>query len=842
MSHEKMHIALAGQPNCGKSTIFNMLTGGRQFVANYPGATVSIKTGSFTWQNRKTLLTDLPGTYSLSSYSEEERIARDYILEQTPSLVVNVVDASNLKRHLYLTFQLLEIGAPLLIALNMVDVAEKRGLKIDADAFAKALNIPVVTTVGNKGQGKKELKDSILEASSTVRKQESKDVFEVDYGVLAPYLDDLSLRLEEAIRESFFKVPFRWLAIKLLEEDEVAKKIVLNNCSDPEKVLTFVESVVEDFEKKHDDTPRGFIAFRRHIAAEKIEKSCVIRTKEVSVTLTDRIDRLVCSRIWGPLILAGIIYLLYELSIVQGYKLTNYMIPFLEGFRNAVEVFLPTGSFFQEPLIRILVLNVITSINSVLIYIPIFLVLFALIAVLEDVGYMPRMAFILDKLFRRFGLHGQSTLPLILGGVFVGGCAVPGVMATRVIADEKARLATILVVPLMNCLAKVPLYTLLVSIYFAKEKATAMFFISTITIILALSVAKILTLTLLKNRPSSPFVLEMPPYHIPTVRGVVVRSVERTWLFVKKVITIIMIVAVVVFFLTNYPSLNEERKSDYRNRAEQINVSFLSRIEGTPFYEQLRSESNIVRYLAVEERYKNQKRVLLNASDARKEKFEKKFEERYPDAYPLLNAKGKGGKAFSKAFKQMKRDRAILLMEMKDETLHKSFLGITGKALEPITRFAGFNWKVNVALLSSLAAKESSVATLGMLYQPREEGQTLEESMKEQEAGFTSLHALALMIFMAMYPPCIAALLMVKVEAGGWKWAFIALGYPIILGTVLATIVYTGGMFLGLTGKQAMFVFYGLVLLTAFLLGKIKGTVFDEYTDEGLLGKEVIDA
>jgi ferrous iron transport protein B len=187
----------------------------------------------------------------------------------------------------------------------------------------------------------------------------------------------------------------------------------------------------------------------------------------------------------------------------------------------------------------------------VLIYIPIFLVLFALIAVLEDVGYMPRMAFILDKLFRRFGLHGQSTLPLILGGVFVGGCAVPGVMATRVIADEKARLATILVVPLMNCLAKVPLYTLLVSIYFAKEKATAMFFISTITIILALSVAKILTLTLLKNRPSSPFVLEMPPYHIPTVRGVVVRSVERTWLFVKKVITIIMIVAVVVFFVNH---------------------------------------------------------------------------------------------------------------------------------------------------------------------------------------------------------------------------------------------------------------------------------------------------
>ncbi|MDD2206992.1 MAG: ferrous iron transport protein B [Aminobacterium sp.] len=837
MGHKKMHVALAGQPNSGKSTIFNMLTGGRQFVANYPGATVSIKTGAFSWQEKKISLTDLPGTYSLSSYSEEERITRDFIIDQSPSLVVNVMDASNLKRHLYLTFQLLELGAPLLIALNMVDVAEKRGLKVDADALSKNLHLPVITTVGSKGRGKNELKDGVIKAFDSNLDHEHLHI--VDYGDLESYITDLSAKLlQSQIEES--KVPLRWLSIKLFEEDEVAQKLVSSNFKNPEDVRNYVSKICSEFERKYDDTPRGFIAFRRHLAAQKIEKRCVVKTKEVSVTLTDRIDRLVCSRIWGPLILAGIIYLLYELSIVGGYELTNYMVPLLEGFRNAIEKFLPIGTFLREPLIRSLVLNVITSINSVLIYIPIFLILFALIAILEDVGYMPRMAFILDKLFRRFGLHGQSTLPLILGGVFVGGCAVPGVMATRVIADEKARLATILIVPLMNCLAKVPLYTLLISIYFAKEKALAMFFISTITIILALSVAKILTLTLLKNRPSSPFVLEMPPYHIPTIRGVLMRSIERTWLFVRKVLTIIMIVAVAVFFLTNYPSVGEERINTYQKRAEQIKNVFTSKIQNTPFASQFKRDKDITRYLVIEERYKNQKRALFKASDERREKFEQRFAERYSDVYPLLNAKGKDGRALNKAFKVMKRERALLLMDLRDETLHGSFLGMAGKFLEPVTRFAGFNWKVNVALLSSLAAKESSVATLGVLYQQKEDGQTLAQRMKEQEKGFTPLHALALMIFMAMYPPCIATLIMVKIEAGGWKWAFIALGYPILLGMTLATLVYSGGTWLGLSGTQGMFVFYAIALVTAFLLGKVKGSVVETDIDEKTLkGKEV---
>ncbi|WP_286934992.1 MULTISPECIES: ferrous iron transport protein B [Aminobacterium] len=832
-------IALTGQPNCGKSTIFNMLTGGRQFVANYPGATVSIKTSTFMWKDEKINLTDLPGTYSLSSYSEEERIARDFILEQKPSLVVDVVDASNLKRHLYLTFQLLEIGAPLFIVLNMLDVAEKRGLRIDAKALSHALGLPVVSTVGNKGKGKNDLKNGLFE--SLHNSNGKKELFKVDYGVLEPYISNVSLMIEKSMGGK--KLPSRWVAIKLFEEDEIANHIVTKECSGAKEILSFVKNAAIEFEKAHDDSPRGFIAFRRHVEAEKIEKSCIVKVKEISITLTDKIDALVCHRIWGPLILVGVIYFLYELSIVRGYELTNYMIPLLEKFRNTVESYLPIGSFLHEPLLRSLVLSVVTSINSVLIYIPIFLILFALIAVIEDVGYMPRMAFILDKLFRRFGLHGQSTLPLILGGVFVGGCAVPGVMATRVIADEKARLATILIVPLMNCLAKVPLYTLLISIYFAKEKATAMFFISTITIIIALSVAKILTLTLLKNKLSSPFVLEMPPYHISTIRGVVVRSVERTWLFVKKVLTIIMFVAIAVYFLTNYPSISETRMDDYTKRSEDIKNTFLNEIQRTSFYEQLSSDAALAHYLSIEERYKNEKRALVSASDERRDRFEKRFSERYPTIYPLLNAKGKDGRTLSKAFKQMKRDRAMLFMEMRDERLHGSFLGMAGKALEPVTHFAGFNWKVNVALLSSLAAKESSVATLGVLYQPREEGQTLEQRMKEQEQGFSPLHALALMVFMAMYPPCIAALLMVKMEAGGWRWAFIALGYPIALGIVLATIIYTGGSLLGMSGKQAMGAFYGIALLVAFLLGKVKGPFFHEEEDffegDSLNGKEV---
>ncbi len=818
-------VALAGQPNSGKSTIFNLLTGSRQHVANYPGVTVEVKRGNFRRGLEKIELIDLPGTYSLTSYSSEEMVTRDFILSREADLVVNVVDASNLKRSLYLTFQLLEMGTPLLVDLNMTDIASGRGLAVDGEALSRELGAPVATTVGNQRKGGRELREAIAAGSKP-------SAFRLDYGPLEPALEEATSLLRSLFDGG--NLPFRWMAVKLFEADEAVRRKILARGEKGQELLDRVAALAESFEAAEDEDPQSHIGLVRHRRAEELQDLCTRRTAPAGRTLTDRIDTVVIHRFAGPLILLGVVYGLYELSIVQGYKLTEYVVPWLSRFQMAVEERLPLAGFWQDPLPRALVSDVVTSINSVLIYIPIFLILFAAIAVLEDVGYMPRMAFILDRLFRRFGLHGQSTLPLILGGVFVGGCAVPGVMATRVIADEKARLATILVVPLMNCMAKIPLYTLLVSVFFASHQGAMMVFISTVTLIVALAVAKVLTLTILRKHPSSPFVMEMPSYHVPTLFGVVQRSVERTWLFCRKILTVIALVAVAVFFLTHYPKLPAPAMEAFALRADEIRSSFLKAIEPTPYAAQLADEETFLKYLDVQERYR-QARMAGMSDAAVKRKFAAD-----PELFSLIQLRGDDGKTLDRAYKTLRRDRLTLIHDYSSARLDSSILGRMGQALEPVTRFAGFSWKVNVALLSSLAAKESSVATLGVIYRPQgdDDSRSLGARMREQETGFTPLHALALMLFMAFYPPCIATLLMVKVETHSWKWALFSLLYPIVLGLAAASLVFTGGRMLGLTGFPAAWAFYGLALAVTVLLGLLSPKEDAEYDDETVICAE----
>lgn len=810
MKHD-LQVALAGQPNCGKSTIFNMLTGARQHVANYPGVTVDIKRGTFGFDKKNIEVVDLPGAYSLTSYSPEEMVTRDHILWGKADRVINVVDASNLKRNLYLTFQLLEMEAPLILNLNMTDLASNRGISIDTEALSKELDVPVITTVGNRSKGVRELKTAITGNKRNL------STFRMNYGPLEPALLKISKSLKELIPDE--EHPWRWMTVKLFEEDDSIRTKLQELGEKGHTLLAEIKKLSEEFERDHDDDPRSHIGLVRHLKAQEIEKVCTTKTKQPGKTLTDRIDTVVMNRFAGPAILLGVIYALYELSIVQGYKLSAYLVPWLSRFQMAVQEQLPLDGFWQTPLLRGLVGDVVTGINSVLIYIPIFLILFAAIAILEDVGYMPRMAFILDRIFRRFGLHGQSTLPLILGGVFVGGCAVPGVMACRGISDEKARLATILIVPLMNCMAKIPLYTLLISVFFVGHQGMMMVFISTITIIVALSVAKILTLTILKNRTSSPFVMEMPAYHIPTVMGVARRSVERTWLFVKKIVTIIMLVSVAVFFLTHYPGLPEARLAEFQARADATRQDFMKSIAATPYAGKFADDDYLLRYIDMNQRYRQARLAGMD-----RETLTAKFSEEDPALFSLIAGKEKDEKKISKAYKKLRKSRMTLQKEYSSEQINCSILGRTGIALEPITKYAGFNWKVNVSLLSSLAAKESSVATLGVLYRPQGDvpEQTVGERMKEQEKGFTPLHALALMIFMAFYPPCVATLMMVRMEAGRWKWAIFSLVYPTILGLFCASLIFTGGKALGLTGIPAAWAFYGLALCVAILMGVIR--------------------
>ncbi len=817
MKAGRVLIALAGQPNSGKSTVFNALTGASQHVANYPGVTVDKMAGVFKNNDAAYEVVDLPGTYSLTSYSPEERVSRDFILRGNPRAVVNVLDASNLKRSLYLTFQLAEMEAPLVLDLNMMDVAEGRGMRIDAKQLEKRLAVPVVPTVIKKGKGKPDLLRAISEVAEAPRATRAALI---DYTDMEPVLRDIEARLASAA-ELCGTYPARWLAIKLMEGDGGIEQLIRERHPEGEDLLAFVASERETFEIRHEIAPATHIAHRRYGAADEMVRSCVTAASDRDVPLSDRIDRFVCHKIAGPVILVGVIWLLYYLSIVQGYNVTNYTWPLLAKLRALTEAVMPAPGFVEIPLIRSFALWFVDSINALLNYIPIFFILFGLIAILEDSGYMPRMAFIMDRLFSRFGLHGQSTLPMVLGGIYVGGCAVPGVMSCKGIPDERSRLATVLIIPMLNCLAKVPLYVLMINIYFAAHKGLAMFFISTISLLMVLPVSKALTLTVLRKKETAPFVMEMPPYHIPTVRGVLKRAVERVWLFIKKITTIVAAVAVVIFVLLQLPGLSDERAAHFEREKEKALSAFYEKIDGTPYAESLRDEERLMDLVAFWNGYKNAR---MRVSDrAAMEALNERFQARDADLFPIVQpGRDRAARTVNRAFKGLVRERKGLLRDMRKERINNSFLGRLGRWLEPATQAAGFNWRVNVALLSAFAAKESSVATLGALYQQEEKDETLETRMAREEEQFTPLHALALMLFMVLYPPCLATTMAVKVQSGSIKWMLFSMTYPMVQGLGVAAMVYSGGSALGLSGLQAMFVFYGLALALTVFMGLLK--------------------
>ena len=822
---KKHLIALAGQPNGGKSTVFNSLTGAKQLVANYPGVTVDKMTGWYRNGDNRYEVVDLPGTYSMTSYSPEERVTRDFLLDEGPDVVVNVVDAANLKRCFYLTLQLLEMRVPLVIDLNMMDIAEKQGLTIDVPGLSKALGVPVVGTSIRTGRGRKELLEQIDKVAALDGRPK---VFLPEYPALKEQIAVLarSISEEENLDDQY---PATWLAVKLLENDAGILATLRKALPGTNAILVCAAEMRRKFEEAQGQTVDMYIASQRYRTASGIADKFVRRTNEGAASFSDRLDRVVCGKVTGPLILLGVIYLLYRLSIVEGYRLTNYTWPILAWVRATIESFLPVSGFISVPVIREFVLWCVDSINALLNYIPIFLILFGLIAILEDSGYMPRMAFIMDRLLSRFGLHGQSTLSMVLSGVVVGGCVVPGVMSTKGIPDERSRLATLLTLPLLNCLAKVPLYILLINIYFADQKALSMFFISTISLLFVLPVAKLLTMTVLRDKPTAPFIMEMPPYHLPTVRGVVGRAIERVWLYIRKITTVVAAVAVVLFALLQFPGVDAESMGAFETRKENAIASFLRKIDGNAYAEKLGSESDILSLILYQEDYRAARRTARGDMES----INGLFEERNPAFFRITTDKSdKDGQTVDRALKGVVSERRNILAEIREKRIENSILGRTGRALEPVSKYAGFNWKVNVSILSALAAKESTVATLGALYQPEEAGEdaaasaaaesSLETRMATQETGFTSLHALALMLFMVLCPPCFPTTIAIKVQTGSFSWMLFSFLYPLALGLVTATLVFSGGTLLGLSGEQAMWAFY-LVPLALTLIAGILG-------------------
>nr|WP_320189918.1 ferrous iron transport protein B [uncultured Desulfobacter sp.] len=815
---EQLLVGLAGQQNAGKSTTFNMLTGANQHIANYPGVTVDKKTGFYRHRGVRVETVDLPGTYSLTSFSLEERVARDFLISEKPDVIVNVVDASSLKRSLYFTFQVLEMGFPVVVALNMMDVAKRNGTHLDVSALEHRLGVSVIPTIGRKRQGKAELRDAIFDTAN----RNAHHPLCINYEKLELAVQGIKDRLDGSkLAENY---PTRWLAVKLLEGDSEAERIAGEYLGEHCEELKMAARIRQEFEADHSlNVPDYMVGCRDHLATDIIS-TCVTETRDGRDRVSETIDKIVLNRFAAPIFLIATVFVIYQLSIVKGYELTVYWWPILAKLRAMIAGVLPAAGILEDPYIRSMGLWMVDSANALLNYIPIFLILFSLIAILEDSGYMARIAFILDKLFHSFGLHGQSTLPYILGGVFAGGCAVPGVMSTKGIPDERSRMATILTVPYMNCLAKIPFYTLLINVFFAPYKSWAMLFLSTVTIFVALLVAKFLTSTVLKSMETAPFVMELPKYHPPTLFGVGQRAIERTWQYIKKVGSIVVAVSVCVFTLLQFPGISDEKQKFFESEMAKAVDAFQTKIAQTQYADRFKDEAVLVSMINV---YNDFKTARLNTKGAGASKsLAAKFEADYPEQFKFLKPrKDKDAKKVSKALRGLVSTRKSLRRQIKEAQIENSFLGMVGRSLEPVTQWAGFNWKINVAILSSFAARESSVATIGVLYQQgADDNKSLEDRMGAEagEGGFSPLHALAIMVFFALYPPCLATTIMIKVQTGSYKWMVFSMFFPTTLGFITACLIYTGGSVLNLSGIQMMGVFYAAVVLTTVCTGLFK--------------------
>lgn len=795
-------VALAGQPNSGKSTIFNMLTGARQHVANYPGVTVEKKWGRFRTKEHKVQLVDLPGTYSLTSYTQEERIARDFIVTEKPQALVTVVDASNLDRSLYLVFQLQELEIPMVLCLNMMDTAKSRGMEIDVKALEEELGMPVVPTIGNKGSGKRRLMGAIDRAAahkSGVRRLPKYDA------ILEALLERLETRLVTS-SHVVDSLPRRWLAVKLMENDEeVRRRLLEQKPASKDQIArdlaNYVDVLRKEFIESSGKSPEKTIAAGRyHNAAEIVGK--VVGGRSRRKTLTDRIDSVVLHRVLAPIILAAVLLVFYQLTMVYGTMLADWCFPFLHAGKELVaNLFPPSPDLIRSGLLQSLTVNgLVGGVVAILYYVPIFLVLFALIAILEDSGYMPRVAFIMDRLLRAFGLHGQSTLPLILGGVVVGGCAVPGVMATRGMKDEKARLVTILIMPLMNCLAKIPFYVLIVGLFFTANQGLILFGISLFSFIVALLMAKLFSRYLVKGEPA-PFVMELPTYHVPTVRGVLRRSTERVWLFVKKIVTIVAAVMIGVWFFVTFPGIGIEREMHYDALLADAETKLVKSVSPANPYRRYLAGTNLVELMHFRERLKEAQQHTSGDREALSA-VNREFSAENPALFVIANngltadqTIDEAARKASLAVKRFGRTVRTISRDRRKETIETSWAGQVGRALEPVSQWAGFNWRINIAIISSFAAKESLVGTLGTIYsmQDGSEAGTLAQSIRQTETGWTIWHGLAIVVFIALFPPCLATLIMIRHETQSTGWMVFATVYPIVVGFVLACLVYRFG-------------------------------------------------
>lgn len=750
------NIAIAGNPNCGKTTIFNSLTGARQHVGNWPGVTVERKSGKYSYLEHKYEVIDLPGTYSLAAFSAEETIARQFLIDDKPDVVVNIIDASNLERNLFLTTQLLELGRPLVIVLNMMDMAREKGLEIDIETLATLLGAPIIPVVGRSGEGIAELKEKIFRVVTEISKK-SRPIDVTYPRDIETEIEKVSTLLPKGSSEDKLN---RWTAVKLLESDEQTRSEV-RSFEGSQAILKQVSESIDRIELLFKDTGRAVISHARYGFIQGAIRECVVEKLQDSADYSRRIDQVLTHRWLGLPIFALFMWLMFKIT----YDLGSIPMDWIDGgvvaLMNLFSKLLPESMFAS-----LLVDGAIGGVGAIAVFLPNIFILFFIIAILEDSGYMARVAFIMDRVMHNIGLHGKAFIPMIMGF----GCNVPAIMGTRILESRRDRILTVLINPFMSCSARLPVYVLVAGAFFPENAATVIFSMYILGIVAAIGSGKLFSKTILKGM-SKPFVLELPPYQRPTLRSLSLHTWERGYLFIQKMGTVILVGSILIWVLGYFPT-TVELDRDYES--ERATVSQV--------YSQERADLSTKLEASMEK----------DRAGYHSEMVEYEASSGYQELQTQFNT----------LVKQLSKHESTELYALRQQEIgditEQKWIGRIGKIFEPIVAPLGFTWRESVALITGFVAKEIVVSTYGVLFGV---GENVDEGSQGvitglRSSGMTPLAALSFLIFTLLYTPCLATVAAIKRETGTWAYTFFSIGYSLALAYVLAFGVhYFGGIF-----------------------------------------------
>ena len=783
----QIRIALAGNPNCGKTTMFNNITGAKQHVGNYAGVTVEKKEGHTKFDGHELLFIDLPGTYSLTARSLDELVARNVIVNDNPDVIVNVLDASNLERNLYLAAQLLELEKPMVIALNMADVAEEMGIKYDLKKMAEMTGATIVSTVGRTNIGTKDL----LEATISVAASQKAPGVTINYGDLLE--GKISELVEELKQAGTVTYPLRWIAVKLLEKDaDVIGKVM--RFDNTEAVIQKAEAIREEI-KDQVDLDVVFQEYRHRFAVE-VYNTCLTQAPTQLETRSDRYDKILTHRILGLPIFMVVMWLLFNFVNTVGAIPQGWIEDGFTALQAWVVTVIPEGQL--QSLISD---GIIAGVGAVLSFVPLILLLFLGISFLEDTGYMARAAFVIDRVMRACGLHGKSFIPLLLGF----GCSVPSVMGARILDNYKDRMVTILITPFMSCSARLPVYTLFAAAFFPPEWAgTVVFGVYALGIVFGIVFAKIFRKYLFAGE-AEPFVMELPPYHLPTLKATLTHMFERGIMYLKKAGTFILAASILVWFITTYP-MDVEYSKDYDALHDQVAQTYEMKDAETLAHFGITTDEQKDQVNEIVDNMKSTVQDATAQAEAAQEAAPEIEVEDDSEAPELFNdIKDENKDLFPAAWAMYKNSANLdaendkLDKEQASEKIEQSYAASFGKAINPVLEPLGFDWKMGVSLVAGLAAKEVVVSTLGTIYAvggDTDHPQALTDYL-QNDPHFTPLIALTLMLFILIYPPCIAALAVIRRETGSWKWMLFMFFYENAFAWIACFIFYNIGLALG---------------------------------------------